>query len=394
MAKVTGVKQRHKPGCPNKDNSKRCKCPYPVWVYSSVKGGKEYGGTYGTRDEAVAKRRAMEMEMRQGGGARVSNSKEILREGVEEWFRLARDGVVLNRKQETFKPSVVGSHDKPTKGSYWNHYWRKIDPVFGDRRKQAIKKEHLQEFIWKLVEEGVDAGQVRDIPNVLRAFYRREFELGRVEPNPTIGLKLPAYNARRDDVRNKREVKELLAVCPERERGLVAMAAFVGLREGELMALDRKNLDLDAGKHGRVHVRSNYDPKNHMFVATKNRRNRTIPITSDLRPYLVAHLLQLGWNEGLVFGRSPTTPFAEATVRSHTDPAWRAAGLKPISFHNLRHTYASLMLTIPGMSVEAVSRWMGHANAAFTLRRYAHLLPEYDEEAMNAYDAHAEAVGW
>jgi integrase len=140
-------------------------------------------------------------------------------------------------------------------------------------------------------------------------------------------------------------------------------------------------------------VWESYSPKTGVFGPTKGREHREVPITKDLRPYLEEHLLHLGWSEGLVFGRDLTTPFAESSVKLRASIAWKAAGLKPIGFHCLRHSYGSTMLTIPGMSIEAVSRWMGHKDAAFTLRQYAHLLPNYDEEAMDAYDVHVERLG-
>jgi Phage integrase family len=54
-------------------------------------------------------------------------------------------------------------------------------------------------------------------------------------------------------------------------------------------------------------------------------------------------------------------------------PARRRAGIRRIRFHDLRHTYASLMIR-NGEDIVAVSRLMGHANASFTFNVYC-LLP-------------------
>jgi integrase len=54
--------------------------------------------------------------------------------------------------------------------------------------------------------------------------------------------------------------------------------------------------------------------------------------------------------------------------------------------HALRHFYASALLDA-GESIKAVAVWLGHANPAFTLRVYAHLMPESPGRARRALDA-------
>jgi integrase len=59
-------------------------------------------------------------------------------------------------------------------------------------------------------------------------------------------------------------------------------------------------------------------------------------------------------------------------------PALRRAGIRRIRFHDLRHTFASLMIS-NGEDMAHVSRLMGHANASFTLNVYSHMIPrEHD----------------
>jgi integrase len=69
-------------------------------------------------------------------------------------------------------------------------------------------------------------------------------------------------------------------------------------------------------------------------------------------------------------------------------PALRAAGVTPSrsdGVHALRHFYASALLD-EGESVRAVAEWLGHANPAFTLRVYAHLMPDSPHRARKALD--------
>ncbi len=66
----------------------------------------------------------------------------------------------------------------------------------------------------------------------------------------------------------------------------------------------------------------------------------------------------------------------------------RAAALKPIPLHGLRHTYATLALA-KGVNPAIVSRRLGHATVAFTLDVYCHVLPQVDAEAAELIAAFA-----
>jgi integrase len=69
-------------------------------------------------------------------------------------------------------------------------------------------------------------------------------------------------------------------------------------------------------------------------------------------------------------------------------PALRAAGVEPgreNGMHALRHWYASVLLDA-GESIKAVSEYLGHASAAFTLATYTHLMPSSEQRTRSAVD--------
>ena len=77
-----------------------------------------------------------------------------------------------------------------------------------------------------------------------------------------------------------------------------------------------------------------------------------------------------------------TRPFDhQSFFRWYFKPALTRAGLERVRFHDLRHTYASMMLAA-GLEPYKVSRWMGHANLATTDSIYAHLyVTDYNDDA-------------
>jgi integrase len=188
---------------------------------------------------------------------------------------------------------------------------------------------------------------------------------------------------------------------------LWATALYAGLRAGELAALKWEDVDL---LKGIIRVDRSYDPKARTFVAPKSRAGRrTVPIAAVLRDVLVRHRMRTGRAEGLVFGGGPERPFTSSNVRRRALTAWRRArterakelgiragdaraGFEPITLHEARHTFASLMIAA-GVNAKALSTYMGHSSITITFDRYGHLIPGNEEEAAELLDAYLAGRG-
>jgi integrase len=86
-----------------------------------------------------------------------------------------------------------------------------------------------------------------------------------------------------------------------------------------------------------------------------------------------------------VFGTSSSQPFDPPTVARRAVREWERAGLHPITPHEARHTFASLMIAA-GVNAKALSTYMGHASVTITFDRYGHLMPGNEEEAAALLD--------
>ncbi|MGH8132264.1 MAG: tyrosine-type recombinase/integrase, partial [Steroidobacteraceae bacterium] len=159
-------------------------------------------------------------------------------------------------------------------------------------------------------------------------------------------------------------------------RLLISFAIFTGCRVGEILGAAWSQIDW---KSGQFHVRRAY--REGKFQEPKTRtsyRRLTLP-TFLLKELKVWQLACPNSLYDLVF------PNLDGQPMSHTNllqrgfyPALKRAGLRRIRFHDLRHTYASLMIS-NGEDIVRVSRLMGHANASITLNVYSHLMPrEHD----------------
>jgi integrase len=203
---------------------------------------------------------------------------------------------------------------------------------------------------------------------------------GEVTINPTRGLELPAVRGRRDRVAAPAEAASLLAAL-EHDRALWATAMYAGLRRGELQGLRIEDIDL---RRGVISVRHTWDPVAGPLNPKSRSGVRVVPIPARLKAILAEHLLGLEWSSGLAFGRSQERPFSPKTIHTRARRAW--AEREPLTLHECRHTYASLMIAA-GVNAKALSTYMGHASVVITYDLYGHLMPGNEAEAAQLLDA-------
>jgi len=304
-------------------------------------------------------------------------SKLTLREAAEAWLKGAVEGTVRTRSGDAYKPSALRGYEAALRN--------RILPQLGAHRLSEIRNPDVQDFVDRLLAQGLDPSTIRNAVMPLRAIYRRALSRGDVALNPTTGLELPAVRGRRDRIATPDEAAALLAALADQERALWATALYAGLRRGELMALDWKHIDLAVGV---IRVERSFDPHAQKFISPKSRAGmRKVPIASALREQLIAHKLRSGRSGGLVFPTSAGTPFDSWAIKGRADKAWNAAGLRPIGLHESRHTFASLMIAA-GVNAKALSTYMGHASITITLDRYGHLMPGNENDAAGLLDAY------
>lgn len=90
---------------------------------------------------------------------------------------------------------------------------------------------------------------------------------------------------------------------------------------------------------------------------------------------------------GLVFATEVGTLINPSNLRNRSlKPLLRTAGLRPVRFHDLRHTCATLLLS-KNVNPKIVSEMLGHASVSITLDIYSHLLPDMQDRAVAAMES-------
>ena len=145
------------------------------------------------------------------------------------------------------------------------------------------------------------------------------------------------------------------------------------------------DVDLAAGV---IRVERGWDDKEGEIDLKTSAGRRRVPVAAVLRDHLVEQKIAAGREgERLMFGRTPSDPFTGKAVQDRADTAWAEAGLERITYHECRHTFASLMIAA-GVNAKALSTYMGHANIAVTLDLYGHLMPGSEAEAAGLLDTY------
>jgi integrase len=160
----------------------------------------------------------------------------------------------------------------------------------------------------------------------------------------------------------------------QRWQAAIALAGFAGLRLGEIRAFRWEDIDLQADV---LHVRRSALPDGTVKATKTAAGVRAVPMLPMLRRRLVEWKVKAPHSQDgeLVIGTADGKPVAERNLRRALDDAKEIAGLDRtadrLSWHSLRHSFASMLATDLELPATTLAQLVGHADAGFTLRAYA-----------------------
>ena len=230
---------------------------------------------------------------------------------------------------------------------------------------KGVVLSDLQKFSQALADEGLAPISCARSIAAVKSLFGFCFRMRFIKSNPALELRLPKYELRlAERVLSEGGLKCLLAVeCTPRDRILLNLLYFAGLRVSETCNLKWRNLHLQSDK-------------NLVTVFGKNGRTRAVAIPDGLARDLVA-LRAAGYCPGAdqpVFASRTGRPLDRGRVRAILRDIARRAGIaEPISPHWLRHAHASHALD-RGAPIHLVQATLGHASVS-TTGRYLHARP-------------------
>ncbi len=350
----------------------------PAWTEK----GRPADG-YFTRKMAEAALRAVVVDAERGTLAGSQpRSGRTFEDACAEWLRY-----VEAEKQR--RPSTVRDYRNTVNGV--------LLPEFGkDTPLERITTERIEEWRERLLDEGkLSRRTIQKYLVILHGILERAKRRKWIASNPASDVE--RVTVRRDDDFNVLSPDEVMALArvavSEQDAVIFVVAAYTGLRLGELRALRWDDLDF---ANRIVFVRRSLT--NGHEGPPKSGKVRSVPLADQAaraldglsrRPMFVAP-------GDRVFCSEVGAPVHDDQLRDRFYDALAAAGLghkregsRPMVFHDLRHTFGTL--AVGRASVVEVKEWMGHANVA-TTEIYLHYQPK-QESAAKLTEAFATSSG-
>jgi integrase len=305
---------------------------------------------------------------------------------AREWRRLIEDGVDPYAEREAARtaPTVrqlaeryIAEHlprNRPgSRRNYLGTLQRWVLPALGAKKVADVRRADIEALHARVTKSGakVHANRVVGLCSKLFSLavkweYRADNPCkGAVDRNP---------ETKRRRYLSPAEIARLSAALAEessqRAADAIRLLMMTGARRNEVCAMRWSGLDLEAGTWTKE------------ASETKQRREHTIPLAAPALQLLTAIRARANAREEYVFpGRDGTGPL---NIRTTWENVRRAAGLEDVHLHDLRHSFASILVS-GGASLPLIGALLGHSNPA-TTHRYAHLALDPLREA-------AERVG-
>jgi integrase len=377
-------------------NAKRSATLQGIEVRTDAKGRKRYRGT--ARDKNVEKHLRgpwtgslaearswrVDAQARLQAGTLSAITGPTVADASAEFIAGMKSGAFRQKGGHIYKPGTARGYERDLN--------KHAIPELGPKRLSRLQRPELQRWADGLSAQERSPSTVRNIVAALRALIAFGEVRGWVHLNPCNGLRLPTGENARDRIATPSEAATLIAAMQPKDRAALGFAVYAGLRLGELLALDVAAVDIEGGW---IHVHRSWDREGKQFVATKSRKPRKVPIIDKLGVLLADHFVLLNHpSSGLIFpsANNPEWPTDPGILRRRTYKRWKDTGLKPLGFHEGRHTFASIGIAA-GLNAKTLSTYLGHATITITLDRYGHLMPGSEVEAREMLDGYLASSG-
>lgn len=320
-----------------------------------------------TKKEA---QRALEAALAQADSEFLLGEKITVEEYLREWMA----------------HSVVDRTAKRTEETYEGTLEKHLIPHLGAVRLHALKPHHIEQMYRTLSKTHAPA-TVHRIHRTLRAALNRAVKWGYLERSPLQRVDAPPLRYKKRNVLNAEQIHQCLdylrSVSPTAHMA-VFLAAHTGMRRGEVAGLRFSDLDWDKLSI-RVQRSRQQRPVGELVGPTKTAgSHRTIVVGATVMETLAAwkeHLQHQAktreedWHEDNYVVSHPDGGYPSPDHFSQQlSKAVKRLGLPSVSFHDIRHSHATLLLE-EDVSLKAISERLGHASINLTANLYAHVTP-------------------
>lgn len=344
--------------------------------------GKRRYGYADSQKDAEKLRRQMLTDSEQG---RVPASKQLFQVHAREWLEM--------RKRGGGKPNSYISAVYQVDGRFV--------PALGHIPLNKLTPAHIQKFYHQLLDEGLSPNTIRDYHTTLKTCLDSAVKQRKIEINPANHVELPKKKKPKNNHLSQEDALRLLEAVKDNKLFsiLVPLALATEARESELLALTWDDIDMENGviKVQRTVTRVR-DEDGRLFLSTvtpkseSGIRDISLPqfAIDTLRTHKVGQIkrqLSSGrQNKKNLVVPAPSGNYywPESVTKSFARLA-RKLGFD-ITFHDLRHTGATLLLE-SGVDANTVKERLGHSHIGTTLGTYGHVTKKMKDKSIDTLDS-------
>ena len=323
-------------------------------------------GTVGRRRESVILGTVSSMTRRQAGKAAEEQLRQINLGKATPHSTMSFRGFVEGYFVPNFFPTLKRSTQDRYRRTLDNH----LLPAFGGSRLCDIGTLELQRFVLQKLANGLGWECADHYRNLMSKVFATAKQWGYFPgDNPAIGVGLPEKKAVREKhVLLPEQIPPLLAILGEPVHTMVLLGVLTGLRIGEILGLQWRNVSLASGE-----IRVEQACYRGLIGSPKTKSSRrTLPVPELLLMALRRLHGQSAMRpeDALVFHTRNGTPLSDTNLlHKYLKPAGRKLGMPWLSWHTLRRTHATL-LQHAGGSLRDAQAQLGHTKMSTTLEIY------------------------
>ena len=344
-----------------------------------LENGKKKQRYFKTAKEANTALRKMLHEKEQG--TLPTGPQQLLKTYLDQWL------------EQVHKPTIrIGSFN-----AYRIMLDKHIIPALGHIPLQRLSPQHVQGFYASKLSEGLSLRRVRGLHSVLHSALDNAVKWNLVGRNVCDLVSPPVPKRHEIQPLTPEQAQHLLEAAREHKlETLLTLALATGMRRGELLGLRWQDIDFEAGC---LHVRRSVGRIGKFGLIESEpktqRSRRKIMLPAFVVAALKHHQQQQRamrqeasseWQDkDIVFCGKNGKYFDLTSLDYHFKRLLKSAGLPNIRFHDLRHSAATILLSM-GVHPKVVQELLGHSNISMTLDIYSHVLPSIHQEAMSKLD--------
>lgn len=344
---------------------------FSSWMYDfyDVFGKRHKKSGFKTRAEAEQKEAVAKADYNKGPATSNDNNMKF-KDLMGQFIKL--------HAEIYLKPSTVRG--------YQDHFKLHLKEFFGEIKLVDITPVIINRFMEQKIKSGLSNKTVNHLLTTLGTAFNWAVNNNYMIFNPVSRVKKLKVQQKEMEFLTEEEIKKVLDVAEVEYPDfypILITAIYSGMRRGEVLGLTWNCIDFNKSI---IKVRKSLykgilsTPKTDCSIRDIQVPSKLIQVLKQYKNFAVDNELNL------VFTQKNGKPIdADNLMNRRYRKILKLAGVKQIRFHDLRHTYASLLIA-KDLNIKYIQKQMGHSSFEVTMNTYAHLMPEVYEKSKLAID--------